>query len=208
MGFGPIAPEENEPVFHAEWERRAMALTSAMDSTGEWTLDMSRHANERIAPARYLSMSYYEIWIAGLIDLMTTAGLVTREEIASGRMSSPPKPVRNKLLAAELADILAKGDPTARAAAAPRYALGDKVRARNTHPVGHTRMPFYLRGQVGEITSLHGAHVFPDSNAHGRGEDPKALYTVKFSAEDVWGAARHPRDTISADLWEPYLEPA
>ena len=209
MGFGPIAPEENEPVFHAEWERRAMALTSAMDSTGEWTLDMSRHANERIAPARYLSMSYYEIWIAGLIDLMTTAGLVTREEIASGRMSSPPKPVRNKLLAAELADILAKGDPTARAAAAaPRYALGDKVRARNTHPAGHTRMPFYLRGRVGEITCLHGAHVFPDSNAHDRGEDPKALYTVKFSAEDVWGAARHPRDTISADLWEPYLEPA
>jgi nitrile hydratase beta subunit len=209
MGFGPVAPEKDEPVFHAEWERRAMALTSAMDSTGEWTLDMSRHANERIPPARYLSMSYYEIWIAGLTDLMTTAGLVTNEEIASGRMTTPAKKVHGKLLAEELPAILAKGDPTTRTGArASRYAPGDKVRTRNLHPSGHTRMPLYLRGHVGEITHVHGPHVFPDSNAHGKGEDPQSLYTVRFSTREVWGAARHPRDTISADLWEPYLEPA
>lgn len=209
MGFGPVASERDEPVFHAEWERRAMALASGMDSTGEWTLDMSRHANERIPPARYLSMSYYEIWIAGLVDLMTTAGLVTREEIASGRMMTPAKQVGGKLLAEELPAILAKGDPTTRPATrAARYVRGDKVRTRNMHPVGHTRLPLYLRGHVGEIVCLHGTHVFPDSNAHGEGEDPQALYTVRFSAREVWGAARHPQDTISADLWEPYLEPA
>jgi nitrile hydratase subunit beta len=209
MGFGPVAPEKDEPVFHADWERRAMALTSAMDSTGEWTLDMSRHANERIPPARYLTMSYYEIWITGLADLMITAGLVTRDELASGRMLAPAKKVQGKLLAAELAAILAKGDPVIRPAATPpRYGPGDKVRTRNTHPSGHTRLPLYLRGHVGEITRLHGTHVFPDSNAHGKGEDPKPLYTVTFSARDVWGTAHPARDRISADLWEPYLEPA
>lgn len=209
MGFGPVAPERNEPVFHAEWERRAMALTSGMDATGEWTLDMSRHANERIPPAQYLSMSYYEIWIAGLTDLMTAAGLVTREEIACGRMLTPAKKVRGKLLAEELPAILAQGDPTTRTATrAARYAPGDKVRTRNMHPSGHTRMPLYLRGHVGEIIRLHGTHVFPDSNAHGGGENPQPLYTVSFSAREIWGASRHLHDMISADLWEPYLEPA
>lgn len=208
MGFGPVAPETDEPVFHAEWERRAMALTSAMDATGEWTLDMSRHANERIPPAQYLSMSYYEIWIAGLVDLMTAAGLVTGEEVASGRMTTPARKVRGKLLAEELPAILAKGDPAMRPSTrAARYGLGGKVRTRNTHPSGHTRLPLYLRGHVGEIIRLHGTHVFPDSNAHGVGENPQVLYTVRFSARDIWGASRHPRDTISADLWEPYLEP-
>ncbi len=76
------------------------------------------------------------------------------------------------------------------------------------HPRGHTRLPLYLRGHVGEITELHGTHVFPDSNAHGAGENPQPLYTVRFSAREVWGTARHPGDTVSADLWEPYLEPA
>lgn len=209
MGFGPIAPEKDEPVFHADWERRAMALTSAMDSTGEWTLDMSRHANERIPPAQYLSMSYYEIWITGLADLMTNAGLVTQDELATRRMAAPAKKVQGKLLAAELAAILAKGDPVMRPAARPpRYAPGDKVRTRNTHPSGHTRLPLYLRGHVGEITRLHGTHIFPDSNAHGKGEDPQALYTVTFTARDIWGTAHPAHDLISADLWEPYLDPA
>jgi nitrile hydratase subunit beta len=209
MGFGPIVPEKDEPVFHEDWERRAMALTSGMDSTGEWTLDMSRHANERIPPAQYLSMSYYEIWITGLVDLMTTTGLVTSEELASGRMMAPAKKVAGKLMAAELASVLAKGDPVTRPAAQPpHYRPGDKVRTRNMHPQGHTRLPLYLRGLVGQITRLHGTHIFPDSNAHGSGEDPRPLYTVTFSAGEVWGTARHPQDTISADLWEPYLEPA
>ena len=209
MGFGPVAPERDEPVFHADWERRAMALASAMDSTGEWTLDMSRHANESIPPAQYLAMSNYEIWIAGLVDLMTAAGLVTRAEIASGRMMTPAKKVRGKLLAEELPAILAKGDPTTRpATGTARYGPGDKVRTCNMHPLGHTRLPLYLRGHVGEIIGLHGTHVFPDYNAHGKGENPQPLYTVRFNAHEIWGTARHPHDTISADLWEPYLEPA
>lgn len=209
MGFGAVAPEKDEPVFHAPWERRALALTLAMGGTREWNIDKSRHARESLPPAKYLSMSYYEIWIAGLIELMVGQGLVTREEAASGRMAVPPKKVAGKLWAKDVPAVLAKGGPTSRpATAAPRFKKGDKVRTRNMHPVTHTRLPRYLRGHDGEIVQLHGSHVFPDSNAHGQGENPQALYTVRFSARAIWGAARHPHDTVSADLWESYLEPA
>jgi nitrile hydratase len=208
MGFGPVAPEKDEPVFHAPWERRALALTLAMGAAREWNIDISRHARESLPPAQYLSSSYYEIWIAALCKLMLAQGLVTADEIASGKMSVAPKKVAGKLLAKDVAPALAKGGPSSRPRAAPRYKLGDKVRTRNIHPATHTRLPRYLRGHVGEIVHLHGTHVFPDSSAHRTGEAPQPLYTVRFSARDIWGEARHPRDTISADLWESYLEPA
>jgi nitrile hydratase len=208
MGFGPVSPEKDEPVFHAPWERRALALTLAMGATREWNIDIGRHARESLPPAQYLSSSYYEIWLAGLCKLMLARGLVTADEIASGKMAVAPKKVAGKLLADKVAAALAKGGPSNRTDAAPRYKLGDRVRTRNMHPATHTRLPRYLRGHVGEIVRLHGTHVFPDSNAHGKGEAPQPLYTVRFSARDVWGEARHPKDTISADLWESYLEPA
>lgn len=208
MGFGPVAPEANEPIFHAPWERRALALTLAMGATREWTIDMSRHARESLPPAEYLASSYYEIWMAGLRKLMLARGLVTEEELASGKMQEAAKKVAGKLVAKDVPAVLAKGGPATRpATAAPRFALGDKVRTKNMHPVTHTRLPRYLRGHQGEIVRLHGNHVFPDTNAHGKGEHPQALYTVRFSARDIWGEARHPRDTVSADLWESYLDP-
>ncbi len=209
MGFGPVAHEVNEPIFHAPWERRALALTLAMGATREWTIDMSRHARETLAPAKYLALSYYEIWIAGLSKLILARSLVTEEELASGKMKVAAKKVGGKLWAKDVPAVLAKGGPTTRPGTAPpRFAVGDKVRTKNIHPATHTRLPRYLRGHAGEIVLLHGTHVFPDTNAHGKGEHPQSLYTVRFSARDIWGEARHPRDTICADLWESYLDPA
>jgi nitrile hydratase beta subunit len=208
MGFGPVAPEKDEPIFHAPWERRALAITLAMGATRQWNIDISRHARETLPPAQYLGSSYYEIWIAGLTKLILACGLVTENEIASGKMEAPAKKVGGKLFAENVPAVLAKGGPTSRPGAAPRFKPGDRVRTQNMHPVTHTRLPRYLRGHAGEIVSVHGPHVFPDTNAHGKGESPQALYTVRFSARDIWGDARHPKDTVSADLWEPYLEPA
>jgi len=88
------------------------------------------------------------------------------------------------------------------------FAPGDAVRARNIHPDGHTRLPRYVRVRSGVILRWNGAHVFPDSHAHGKGEDPRALYTVRFTARELWGEAANPRDSVSLDLWEPYLERA
>ena len=73
-GMGPIEPEANEPVFHTRWEARAFALTLAMGAWRKWNIDASRHARELIPAAEYLRMSYYEKWIAGLIELSIQRG--------------------------------------------------------------------------------------------------------------------------------------
>ena len=208
MGFGPVLPEQDEPVFHAPWERRAFALTLAMSAPGGWNIDQSRAARESLNPAEYLAKSYYEIWIAGLEKLMAERGLVTSDEIDAGKSLHTPKVVPRVLMAERVPTVLASGGPTERVAAAPqRFQVGQHVRAHNVHPTGHTRLPRYVRGRVGTITHVHGAHVLPDSNAAGHGENPQWLYTVRFAARELWGEAADPTGTVSVDAWESYLEP-
>ena len=208
-GFGPVEPEPDEPVFHADWERRAFALTLAMGFTGEWTLDASRFARESLEPARYLSSTSYEIWLGGLERLLAERELVEPAEVESGRALSPGRPVRRTLAAADVAPTLGRGGPTNREPPRPaRFAAGDSVRARTMHPAGHTRLPRYVRGHVGTVARVHGCHVFPDAHAHGGGEDPQWLYTVRFAARDLWGADADPTVAVSVDAFEPYLEPA
>lgn len=204
--FGPVKPEPNEPCFHAEWERRVLALTLAMGATGSWNIDSSRHARETLPALQYWSSSYYEIWLAGLIKLMTERGLVTDAEVASGKMMTAPKSVSRVLKGEQVAAVLAKGGPANRPSdKQAKFQIGDRVRTKNIHPAGHTRLPRYARGRLGEIVLVHGTHVFPDSSAHGKGDDPQWLYTVSFSARELWG--QESRDHVQLDLWEPYLEP-
>jgi len=208
MGFGPVVAEKEEPVFHAAWERRAFALTLAMGAPGGWNLDQSRGARENLHPAEYLAKSYYEIWIAGLLRLMAERGLIAPDEIAAGEPLHLPKPAPRVLTAQSIPALLAKGASTLRPAVTQqRFHLGQRVRARNIHPYGHTRLPRYVRARVGTITHVHGTHVFPDCNAAGRGEDPQWLYTVRFPARELWGEAADPTVTVSIDAWESYLEP-
>ncbi len=209
QGFGEIAPEPNEPWFHAEWERRVFALVLGMGATGAWNLDMSRHARERIPPADYLASTYYDIWRKGMERLLVERGLATAEEIAAGHSENPPAALPRKATAESVPLGLAKGGPTEREPKAPaRFKPGDPVRARMMNPIGHTRLPRYVRGRTGSIASVRGVHVFPDSNSMGRGEDPQWLYSVAFAARDIWGAEARDGDEIRIDLWEPYLERA
>jgi len=207
-GFGPVRPEPDEPVFHADWERRTFALTLAMGATGTWSLDASRFARESLPPATYLSSSYYEIWLAALERQLADHGLVTREELEAGRALAPPAPVARTLAAADVPATLGRGGPTLRDAPRPaRFGPGDRVRARTTHPPTHTRLPRYARGRVGTVEHVRGCHVFPDTHAHGLGEAPEWLYTVRFEAREVWGEDADPTVSVSVDAFEPYLEP-
>lgn len=207
QSFGPVVPEKDEPPFHHGWERRALGLTLAMGATGSWTLDQTRAARESLAPAEYLSSSYYRIWVAALENLMLERGLLARSELAQGRALETPRPVARVLAAKDVEAALARGTPTARTPSQPaRFAVGDRVRTRNWNPPGHTRLPRYCRDKPGTIVACHGVHVFADASAEGR-EDPQWLYGVRFEARDLWG----PHTTASAvyvDCWEPYLEPA
>ncbi len=206
---GPVQPEPDEPVFHAEWERRAFAITMAMAMPGGWNIDMTRFARENRRPEDYLSKSYYQIWLAGLERLMLERGLIASDEIEAGKPLHSAKPVAKTLTPQDVARVLHRGGPTERDATAPaRFATGDRVRAKTIHPPTHTRLPRYVRGHVGIVELVLGCHVFPDSNATGAGENPQWLYTVTFDGAELWGEASDRNLTVSVDAWEPYLEAA
>ena len=205
LGFGPVLHEENEPVWHAGWEPRAFALVLAMGMTGSWNIDEARHARERLPALQYWRASYYEMRHYALILQLIELGLVTAIEEEQGRMAEPPKPVKRVATAEMIPAILAAGSSYDRPSNRPQgFAIGDKVSARNIHPQGHTRLPRYARGKSGEIVAVHGTHVFPDSNAQAKGEDPQWLYAVRFTGAELWG--KDTRDSVCIDLWEPYLE--
>jgi nitrile hydratase beta subunit len=208
MGFGPVEHEADEPIFHAPWEERALAVTLAAGALGEWSIDENRHARESLHPALYLNASYYEIWLRGLERMLQAKGLVDAAELASGHANGPAAKTRNgKADVSRMRQALAKGAPYARTPlAAARFKAGDQVRTKVINPSGHTRLPRYARGKQGVIERVHGAHVFPDASAAGK-EEPQWLYTVAFEARELWGEGADPTLSVSIDAFEPYLEP-
>ena len=206
-GFGPVRPEADEPVWHADWEPRAFALVLAMGMTGSWNIDEARHARERLPAMQYWRSSYYEMRHYALILQLIELGLITAMEEEQGRMAVPAKPVKRVAKAEMIPAILASGGPADRPSKQPQgFFVGDKVCTRTINPFGHTRLPRYARGKAGEVVTVHGTHVLPDSNALGVGENPQWLYTVRFTAMDLWG--KDTKDAVCIDLWEPYLEAA
>ncbi len=209
MGFGAVAPELDEPVFHATWEARSLALTLAVGSLGHWNIDISRHARESLPPAVYYGSTYYEIWARALEQLLMDADLVGADELAAGRALHPPAITNHPTLRVEnVAAMLASGSPYTRDVSQPaRFAAGQHVRTINDHPTGHTRLPRYARNADGTIERVVGCFVHPDANALGA-PNPTWLYTVVFRAADLWGRSADPNSTVSIDAFEPYLEPA
>ncbi|WP_349434830.1 nitrile hydratase subunit beta [Pararhizobium sp. A13] len=208
-GLGPVAPEKDEPYFHAEWEKRALGLTLSCGAFGAWTIDESRHARESLPPATYLSASYYEIWIRALKTLLKRHGFVSAEELAQGQMLEKGRKPKRILTEDMVPGVLAKGGPCDRPVAhAPVFAVGQQVRTRNFNPETHTRLPRYARAKTGLVEAVQGSFVFPDDNAHGKGENPQWVYTVVFDAGEIWGEGADPSLTVSIDAWESYLERA
>jgi nitrile hydratase len=211
QGFGPVLLQKAEPLFHANWESRAMAITVAMGASGQWNIDLSRSARESLPPAIYLSSSYYEIWIRALEKLMLERNMVTQAELQAGQQLTAPVKVSKVLNIGNVDAALKAGSPTERPIDQPAlFKVGQKVRALNMHPQGHTRLPRYVRGHVGTIVSLHGGHVMPDQHTL-RALPPfkvavEWLYTVVFDGPTLWGAGTDPRLEVTVDAWESYLE--
>ena len=202
--MGPIRPEKNEPVFHAEWERRVFALDNAVDETNRYEIEL-------IPPADYLRMSYYEKWLTSLIETLKKIGLATAAEIESGKSVGGIIPGRHVISVAEVAAmIVPPPESKTPTTAAPRFRVEQRVRARNINPMGHTRLPRYLRGKLGTIERLWGVESLWDTDTEGRRVDnkPQPVYSVRFDARELWGGQANPRDTVYVDLWEAYLEPA
>ncbi len=203
-GLGPIPREENEPVFHADWERRMYALGRQLLSARIFSLDEFRHAIERIPPSMYLGLRYYEKWVIAATGLLIEKGIIKPAELkglapiklnptftVGGRPNEP---------------ISALGHGAA--GIRPRFKPGGKVIAKNVNPAGHTRLPRYARGKRGVIVLDEGVFALPDAVAHGGGVIAQHVYAVRFAARELWGGEASPRESVTIDLWEAYLEPA
>jgi nitrile hydratase len=208
-GMGPIQHENNEPVFHARWESRVFAMYIALSAWHKWNIDAARHSREIIPPVEYLRMSYYEKWFAGQVELLVKSGLVTAAEIESGVPVPGTAKATPPLTVEKIPTTLANRINASRdVSVAPRFQVGQRVRARNMHPLGHTRLPRYARGKAGTIERDYGVFVFPDTNAHFLGEKPQHVYSVRFAARELWGEQAAPRDSVYLAMWDDYLEPA
>jgi nitrile hydratase len=166
----------------------------------------------------YLVTSYYEKWLYAYEKILAAKGIVTTEEIdrrvaeraATPMAAHPREPAKPSEYAKKVRKVIFEGTPHDRPIGrAPKFKVGDRVRAKNIHPTRHIRLPGFVRGKLGMIEVYHGTHCHHEALATGRGEVPEHLYAVKFAATELWGPdAEGKSDAVYVDLFEDYLDPA
>jgi len=212
-GFGPIVREENEPVFHHDWEARVLAMRVA---TPVPIPGGSRNNIEQMDPAAYLTTSYYEKWLHSHIKGLIDAGVLTEAELAARvafyrdhpEASVPHRedPERVQRIQAQLHRVVES--PRLDLPIQPQFRIGAAIRARNIHPPGHTRLPRYVRGKRGVVARFYGIYDFQDAMPAGTTAPPQPLYAVRFDARELWGESAEANSVVYIDMWESYLEPA
>ncbi|MBM3528226.1 MAG: nitrile hydratase subunit beta [Alphaproteobacteria bacterium] len=207
-GFGKVEAEQNEPPFHEPWEGRVLAMQRAMGYAGAWHIDHSRYAQERLPPVTYLSASYYQRWALAMEKNVLERGYATAEELKAGHAQTPGKALKRKLTTDVVSAGLTRSSFYRQQQGPALFKPGDRVRTKNIHPATHTRLPRYARDKVGVVELCHGCHMYPDSVAVDKGDNPQWLYTVVFEARELWGDDADPTIKISIDAFEPYLEKA
>jgi nitrile hydratase subunit beta len=170
-------------------------------------LNAFRHALERLDRQAYLDDGYYGRWLNAAELMLTDSAILApgavdaRARNLSGEaVAEPAIPEPNK------PDYAATGPGSLRTIdVKPAFTVGQRVRARDISPTGHTRLPRYIRGHVGVVDSIQPAALLPDTHAHFQGENPRHVYTVSFDSRELWGADAEPF-TLTIELFESYLE--
>jgi nitrile hydratase subunit beta len=209
-GWGPAHPPRlDEPVFPEAWQGRAFALALLSNRLAGGNLDSFRYALERLDRTAYLADGYSGRWLNGA-ELMLTDTAV----LAPGAIDARARNLRGEQVEEPPAPEPAKPDyaPTAEGSlrvvdGAPAFAMGQRVRAKDMSPAGHTRLPRYVREHTGLVVLIQPAFVFPDTNAHFRGENPQYVYTVRFDSRQLWGADAE-QFALTIEMFESYLEEA
>jgi nitrile hydratase subunit beta len=207
QGFGPVDVHEPEEPFHQPWEGRVHGMARGMSRPADWSIDWFRHCRELIEPVDYLTRPYYDQWLQTYAAMLVNSGVATVEELASGKAKSAAPDLAPPMAPAAVAEAKRAVARFDRPGAAPAFAPGDAVRAKDHGVPGHTRLPAYARGRKGRIEASHGAHILPDASAQGAAR-AEPLYTVGFDAAELWPEAAGRRERIFLDLWESYLERA
>jgi nitrile hydratase len=213
-GFGPVAVEADEPVYHERWEGSVIAGILATIMAGLYNVDQFRAGIDDLEPLSYMSMGYYRRWLHTLEVNCVDAGAFGPEEIEArlAEIADDPERARpardDPRLVEALRALVENGASNARPVSCPpRFAAGDRVRGRVFPEARHVRIPGYAQGRLGTVHHVHEAFVFPDTNLRGEGENPEHVYAVRFRAGELWADA-DPVATVLVDLWESYLEPA
>ncbi|GAA1303989.1 nitrile hydratase [Planotetraspora silvatica] len=207
-GWGPTHPPRiDEPVFEEPWQGRAFALGIFSIPVAGWNVDAFRHATERLDRTAYLDDGYYGRWLNSA-ELMLTESAI----LAPAAIDARARNLRGEHVEEPPIPEPARPDyaPTAEGSlrtvdVAPAFAAGERVRARDMSPPGHTRLPAYARGHTGVVDVVQPAEVLPDTNAHFLGENPQHVYSVRFDSRELWGAGTEPF-AVTVDLFESYLE--
>jgi len=213
-GFGAINIEADAQAFPEHWQGAVFTIINSLFVNGvAHNADHFRHAIERIDPISYLNDGYYGRWLGGAETMLVEAGRLSQAEITAratalgappeARVAARPEPRPDQFAAAP--DTQSAPDAQRELSAAPLFQVGQTVRTVTTPVSGHTRLPAYARGALGKVVAWHGGWVYPDTNAHGQGEQPQHLYTVAFSGEVLWGGAGDADIEVCLDLFEPYL---
>ncbi|MBP1154946.1 MULTISPECIES: nitrile hydratase subunit beta [unclassified Paenibacillus] len=210
QGFGQIVREENEPVFHADWEGKMRAMLVTLSKKNVINLDEVRYAVERVKPDFYLAFSYYEKWLYGLLILLIEKGVlndVEIQEIKKGFSLDENQDLLNALTQLKYV----RDNKTAlniTRESAPKFKPGDTVITKLIHSKGHIRLPSYAKGKMGCVKEIHGNYKLPETNIYSEQAIKEPVYLVEFDASDLWGPDTPRKDKVLIDLWESYLQPA
>jgi nitrile hydratase len=204
-GFGPIDVSD-DARFHHDWEPHARAMAHLSWKRGFINLDQLRRGMEEMPPVDYLRTPYFGRWLHA-----TERGLIERGFLSQAEIDERIRELQESTfdageVAAPVAWVAKPAAPD-RDAIVHRFEVGDSVRVRNVHIPGHTRCPRYLRGKIGMIRRCYGHEILPDTNAHLQSDQPQVVYSVTFTAGEIWGESGDPRQLLSIDLWDSYLEP-
>jgi nitrile hydratase beta subunit len=219
-GFGKIQYLPEEPPFREEWEGRMFALLATVTGLGLMNIDEWRHGQERMNPAEYLSVSYYEHWLHSVVDLLDQKGILSIADLEAKMAQIKDRPrsedgadkgarSTTALLRSEMVPgALAAGHSTrADVAIEPRFKVGQRVRAKNLQFLGHTRLVRYVKGKVGVVETDFGVFTLPDTMAHGDIPTPQHVYSIAFTSKELWGPEADPKNSSRVGLWEDYVDP-
>jgi nitrile hydratase subunit beta len=207
QGFGHVQQLTAAPPFAEPWEGKAFVIGALAARIAGTNLHAFRHAIERVPPREYL-VGYWNRWTMGAQIMMEDSGIVTDEEVRAraARLSgrdvpepAPPTPDKPQMPSGGAGNLRSVDTP-------PAFAVGDQVRVADLDPVGHTRLPRYVRRRTGTVTAIQPSQVLPDTAAHFVGENPQHCYAVEFDSRELWGPDAE-AFRLCIDLFEPYLEP-
>lgn len=212
-GLGPVLTDDDEPIFRAEWEKIAFSMFAPSFRAGLFNLDQFRHSIERMDPAEYLLSNYYEHWVHAIEHFGAEAGMIDPAELDErtrfyAENPDAPLPLReDPELLAFIDAVAAAGATAARDSDdVAAYSVGDVVTVAADSPAGHTRRARYVRGRTGVVTGVHGTYIYPDRAGNTGDDTPEHLYTVRFTARELWGeTTADPNGAVYFDVWAPYL---